>query len=120
MTTDLSLSCREIREAAHLRRQIEYNVFKRMSHLCGTKRFYFEHQRPYFTMVRLFAAAVVAFDAFISMVRDDPRKYNRTYHARSKVHLEEFLQPTGGSITSTEYRENTDHNLITTGFLRFT
>ena len=80
VTTDRSLSCREIREAAHLRWQIENNVFKRMSHLCGTKRFWFKHQRPYFTMVRLFAAAVAAFDAFISMVRADPTMYNHIMH----------------------------------------
>ena len=77
VTTDLHLSCREIREAAHLRWQIENNVFKRMSHLCGTKRFWFKDQRPYFTMVRLFAAAVAAFDAFISIVRTDQSMYNR-------------------------------------------
>jgi hypothetical protein len=77
VTTDLSLSCSEIREAAHLRWHIENNVFKRMSHLCGTKRFWFKDQRPYFTMVRLFAAAVAAFDAFICIVCADARRYNR-------------------------------------------
>ncbi len=41
ITTDLSLSVTEIREAAHLRWQIENNVFKRISHLSATKRFYF-------------------------------------------------------------------------------
>ena len=71
------LSCGEIREAAHLRWQIENNVFKRMSHLCGTKRFWSKDQRAYFTMVRLFAAAVAAFDAFISIVRADPQMYNQ-------------------------------------------
>ena len=77
VTTNLELSCSEIREAAHLRWQIENNVFKRMSHLCGTKRFWFKDPRAYFTMVRLFAAAVAAFDAFISMVRTNPSSYNR-------------------------------------------
>ena len=77
VTTNLGLSCSEIREAAHLRWQIENNVFKRMSHLCGTKRFWSKDPRAYFTMARLFAAAVAAFDAFISIVRTDPSKYNR-------------------------------------------
>ena len=77
VTTDLYLSCREIREAAHLRRQIENNVFKRMSHLCGTKRFWSKDQRAYFTMVRLFAAAVAAFDAFISILRRDQARFKR-------------------------------------------
>lgn len=77
VTTDPCLSCREIREAAHLRWQIENNVFKRMSHLCGTKRFWSKDQRAYFTMVRLFAAAVAAFDAFISILRTDHTRYKR-------------------------------------------
>ena len=77
VTTDLCLSCREIREAAHLRWQIENNVFKRMSHLCGTKRFWSKDQQAYFTMVRLFAAAVAAFDAFISILRRDQARFKR-------------------------------------------
>lgn len=99
ITTDLSLSCSEIREAAHLRWQIENNVFKRMSHLCGTKRFWFKDQRPYFTMVRLFAAAVAAFDAFISIVRADQRRYNRIMKGAKFTwknffsQLEELLPP---------------------------
>ncbi|MCK4513781.1 MAG: hypothetical protein KAU31_00915 [Spirochaetaceae bacterium] len=77
VTTDPCLSCREVREAAHLRWQIENNVFKRMSHLCGTKRFWSKDQRAYFTMVRLFAAAVAAFDAFISILRTDQVRFKR-------------------------------------------
>lgn len=77
VTTNLALSCSEIRQAAHLRWQIENNVFKRMSHLCGTKRFWSKSRRAYFTMARLFAAAVAAFDAFIAKVRTDRRKFNR-------------------------------------------
>jgi hypothetical protein len=40
VTTDMSLSPEEMREGAHLRWHIENNVFKRMSHLSGTKTFY--------------------------------------------------------------------------------
>ena len=40
VSTDLSLSSLSFREAAHLRWHIENNVFKRISHLDSTKRFY--------------------------------------------------------------------------------
>jgi len=99
VTTDLCLSCGEIREAAHLRWQIENNVFKRMSHLCGSKRFWFKDQQPYFTMVRLFAASVAAFDAFISILRTDPSRYNRIMKGAKFTwknffsQLEELLPP---------------------------
>jgi hypothetical protein len=101
MTSDPALSCREIREAAHLRWQIENNVFKRMSHLCGTKRFWFKDQRPYFTMVRLFAGAVATFDAFISIVQANPNRYKRIMRGAKFTwknffsQLEELLPPLG-------------------------
>jgi hypothetical protein len=56
VTTDLSLSCRSLWEAAHLRRHIENHVYKRISHLAGTKRFYFKDPRPFFTTFTLFCA----------------------------------------------------------------
>lgn len=57
-TTDLSLTPDEIREAAHLRWHIENNGFKRLSHHAGTKRFYFKDPKPFFTMLRIFCAAI--------------------------------------------------------------
>jgi hypothetical protein len=71
ITTDLSLSVQEIREAAHLRWQIENNVFKRISHLSGTKRFYFKDPRPFFNLLHLFFAAMAVFDALIYILRRD-------------------------------------------------
>ena len=38
ITTDQSLSCKELRELAHKRWQIENNVFKRLNELVGSKR----------------------------------------------------------------------------------
>lgn len=71
VTTDLSLSPAEAREAAHLRWHIENNVFKRLSHLCGTKRFYFKDPKRFFTLLRLFCLAITMFDAFFaSMSRE--------------------------------------------------
>lgn len=68
VTTDLSLSLEELREAAHLRWQIENNLFKRLSHLSGTKRFYFKDRRPFFNLLHIFAAAVAALDALIHIL----------------------------------------------------
>ena len=77
VTTDLSLSSLAIREAAHLRWRIENNVFKRISHLAGTKRFYFKDPRPFYTMLRLFCAALAAFDAFICIVKQREKEFKR-------------------------------------------
>jgi hypothetical protein len=68
VTTDLSLSSLSLREAAHLRWHIENNVFKRISHLTGTKRFYFKDPRRFYSMLRLLFAALAAFDAYICMM----------------------------------------------------
>ncbi len=75
VTTDLSLSLEELREAAHLRWQIENNLFKRLSHLSGTKRFYFKDPRPFFNLLHIFAAAVAALDAFIHILSRHSRRF---------------------------------------------
>jgi hypothetical protein len=77
VTTDLSLSSLCLREAAHLRWHIENNVFKRISHLTGTKRFYFKDPRPFYSMLRLLFAALAAFDALISILRQQEREFKR-------------------------------------------
>lgn|GEM_PF-1958683 len=71
ITTDLSLSVQEIRKGAHLRWQIENNVFKRISHLSGTKRFYFKDPRPFFNLLHLLFASMAVFDALIYILRRD-------------------------------------------------
>ena len=76
ITTDLTLSFEEAREAAHLRWQIENNEFKRISHLSGTKKFYFKDPRPFFTMLRVFCLALVVFDTFFSMLRQKRAAHN--------------------------------------------
>jgi len=70
-TTDLSLLPEEIREAAHLRWHIENNVFKRLSHLTGTKRFYFKDSKPFFNMLKLFCAAIALFDILFNILQQD-------------------------------------------------
>ena len=70
-TTDLSLFPEEIREAAHLRWHIENNVFKRLSHLTGTKRFYFKDSKPFFNMLKLFCAAIALFDILFNILQQD-------------------------------------------------
>ena len=77
VTTDMSLSCRALREAAHRRWHIENHVFKRISHLAGTKRFYFKDPRPFFTMLRLLFAALAAFDAYICSMKRHEAEFKR-------------------------------------------
>ncbi len=69
VTTDLGLQPEEIREAAHLRWHIENNLFKRLSHHTGTKRFYFKDPKAFFTMLRLFCAAIALLDILLYILR---------------------------------------------------
>jgi hypothetical protein len=69
VTTDLQLPLEEVREAAHQRWQIENGVFKRISHLAGTKTFYFKDHRQFFNLLRLFFAAMAALDCIMWMLR---------------------------------------------------
>ncbi len=70
VTTDLSLSPAELREAAHLRLSMpENNVFKRISYLSGSKRFYFKDSVPFFNLLRLFFAAIAAYDILLYILK---------------------------------------------------
>jgi hypothetical protein len=75
VSTELTLTLEEIREAAHQRWQIENNVFKRISHLSGTKRFYFKDHRQFFNLLRLFLAAIAVLDYILVLLRAHPRLY---------------------------------------------
>lgn len=68
VTTDLSLSLQEVREAAHLRWQIENNLFKRLNHLAGTKRFRVKDPRAFFNLLLLLCAAVAALHALTDIL----------------------------------------------------
>jgi hypothetical protein len=69
VTTDLELPLEEVREAAHQRWQIENGVFKRISHLAGTKSFYFKDHRQFFNLLRLFFAAMAVLDCIMWLLR---------------------------------------------------
>lgn len=69
VTTDLQLPLEEVREAAHQRWQIENGVFKRISHLAGTKTFYFKDPRRFFNLLRLFFAAMSVLDYIMWLLR---------------------------------------------------
>jgi IS4 transposase len=75
VTTDLELPLEEIREAAHQRWQIENNVFKRISHLSGTKRFYFKDPRQFFNLLHIFFAALAVLDCIIALLRAHQRVF---------------------------------------------
>jgi hypothetical protein len=76
VTTDMSLSGEELREAAHQRWQIENNVFKRISHLSATKRFYFKDHRQFFNLLHLFLAAVAVLDCILALLRPHKRLFD--------------------------------------------
>jgi len=69
VTTDLQLPLEEVGEAAHQRWQIENGVFKRISHLAGTKTFYFKDHRQFFNLLRLFFAAMAVLDCIMWLLR---------------------------------------------------
>jgi len=75
VTTDLQLPLEEVREAAHQRWQIENGIFKRISHLAGTKTFYFKDHRQFFNLLRLFFAAMAVLDCIMWMLRDHRRLF---------------------------------------------
>jgi len=75
VTTDLSLSPAELREAAHLRWHVENNVFKRISHLSGTKRFYFKDSMPFFNLLRFFFAAIAAYDILLYILKRNEKEF---------------------------------------------
>jgi hypothetical protein len=75
VSTDLQLTPEEIREAAHQRWQIENNVFKRISHLSGTKRFYFKDPRQFFNLLHIFFAAMAVLDCIIALLRAHKRLF---------------------------------------------
>jgi hypothetical protein len=75
VTTDLELPLEEVREAAHQRWQIENGIFKRISHLAGTKTFYFKDHRQFFNLLRLFFAAMAVLDCIMWMLRAHSRLF---------------------------------------------
>jgi hypothetical protein len=75
VTTDLQLPLQEVREAAHQRWQIENGIFKRISHLAGTKTFYFKDHRQFFNLLRLFFASMAVLGCIMRMLRDHPRLF---------------------------------------------
>lgn len=75
VTTDLELALEEVREAAHQRWQIENNLFKRLSHLAGTKGFYFKDPRQFFNLLHFFFAALALLDCILVRLRDHPRLF---------------------------------------------
>ena len=77
VTTDLSLTPNEIREIAHLRWHIENDVFKRLSHLAGTKTFYFRDPKPFFNLIRLLCLALAVYDILIYSLRSSPNFFNK-------------------------------------------
>ena len=77
VTTDFSLKPNEIREIAHRRWHIENNVFKRLSHLVGTKTFYFKNPVPFFNLIRLLCLALAVYDILIYSLQSSPKYFKK-------------------------------------------
>jgi IS4 transposase len=75
VSTEMDLSLEELREAAHQRWQIENGIFKRISHLAGTKSFYFKDPRQFFNLLRLFYAAMAVLDSIMVGLCEHPRLF---------------------------------------------
>jgi hypothetical protein len=75
VTTDVQLPLEEVREAAHQRWQIENGIFKRISHLAGTRTFSFKDHRPFFNLLRLFYASLAVLDSIMATLRDHPHVF---------------------------------------------
>jgi len=103
VTTDLSLSSFSLREAAHLRWHIENNVFKRLSHLTGTKRFYFKDPRRFYTMLRIFLAAIASIDALICILRHSKKEFKRLLNGQ-KFTWKNFLSRLQDQIECADFR----------------
>jgi hypothetical protein len=77
VTTDFSLKPNEIREIAHRRWHIENNVFKRLSHLVGTKTFYFRDPEPFFNLIRILCLALAVCDILIFSLQSSPHFFKK-------------------------------------------
>jgi hypothetical protein len=99
VTTDQGLQPEEIREAAHLRWHIENNLFKRLSHHTGTKRFYFKDPKAFFSMLRLFCAAIALLDILLYILRRNALLFKSLLQGIKQTwrnmfsRLEQALQP---------------------------
>jgi hypothetical protein len=80
VTSDLCLSLDEIREAAHVRWSIENDVFKKLSHLAGTKRFHSKDPQAFLTMLMLFCAAVSAFELALQILAQDATHFKEFFN----------------------------------------
>ena len=50
-------------------------MFKRLSHLSGTKRFYFKDRKRFIALLRIFLAALAVFDALIYSLRKSAKDF---------------------------------------------
>lgn len=69
VTSALDLSPAEVREAGHVRWHIENDVFKRLSHLAGTKRFTCRGNGVFLCFLMLICASTAAIEAYTSILR---------------------------------------------------
>lgn len=77
ITSALLLSPEEIREAAHVRWSIENNVFKRLNHLTGTKRFRSANTTTFINLVRFLCASLLTLDSYRFIIQ---RATDRAHH----------------------------------------
>lgn len=69
VATDMTMSAEEIREAGHLRWEIENNVFKRLNHHCGTKTQRVKDSRAFVNWLYLVCLGIALFDFLLCILK---------------------------------------------------
>jgi hypothetical protein len=75
LSSALDLSPAELREAGHVRWHIENDVFKRLSHLVGTKRFKCTGNGVFLCFLMLICAATAAIETYTAILRRSEQQW---------------------------------------------
>lgn len=75
ITSDLSMSAKQLRYAAHLRWRIENNGFKELNNLYTTKRYYTKNETCFTNLLWMIVLAYSIFHLFLFMVEFDTTEF---------------------------------------------
>lgn len=106
-TTDMELTPEEIREAAHARWHIENDIFKKLSHHNGTKKFKLKEQKPFFNYLLLLGAALAITNIVLHLLSQDEIAFRV---------LQNGIKPTEKNILS-QIDELFDEGVFFTAFI---
>lgn len=107
ITTDMDLSSEEIREAAHARWHIENDIFKKLSHHNGTKKFHFKQQGPFFNYIQLLGTALAITNILVYILARNEKAFKS---------LLDGIKPTEKNILS-QIEELFDEGVFSTALI---